>query len=101
MLGRISSATEDGIRVRTQFFDQIFIPFSGLPEGSELYVLLQPYCPPELCLPHLFPHQDVCSTSFTPLGFIYPLLSTIFVAPMPFLSTTICRPYPFHPLPPI
>src|ERR1700683_156975 len=38
MLGRISSATEHGIRVRTQFFDQIFIPSSNLPEGSELYV---------------------------------------------------------------
>ncbi|PMD49905.1 DNA-directed RNA polymeras-like protein III 25 kDa polypeptide [Hyaloscypha bicolor E] len=35
MLGRISSATEHGIRVRTQFFDQIFIPSSNLPEGSE------------------------------------------------------------------
>lgn len=45
MLGRISSATEDGIRVRTQFFDQVFIPFSGLPEGSELYVLLLTYVP--------------------------------------------------------
>ena len=45
MLGRISSATEDVIRVRTQFFDQIFIPFSGLPEGSELYVLLLTYVP--------------------------------------------------------
>jgi DNA-directed RNA polymerase III subunit RPC8 len=39
MLGRISSATEEGIRVRTQFFDQIFIPTSNLPEGSKLYVL--------------------------------------------------------------
>ncbi|KAN0098764.1 DNA-directed RNA polymerase III [Hyaloscypha variabilis] len=35
MLGRISSATEEGIRVRTQFFDQIFIPTSNLPEGSK------------------------------------------------------------------
>ena len=52
LLGRISSAKEDGIRsksiffhqslslltvaVRTQFFDEIFVPADKLPEGSHL-----------------------------------------------------------------
>ncbi|CAL3966329.1 hypothetical protein PZA11_003016 [Diplocarpon coronariae] len=32
--GRISSATEHGIRIRTPFFDEIFVPISKLPENS-------------------------------------------------------------------
>ncbi len=59
MLGRISSATEEGIRVRTQFFDQIFIPASNLPEGSELYVF---HLPPFKYLSHSSPL--LLSTSF-------------------------------------
>jgi RNA polymerase III subunit Rpc25 len=74
MLGRISSATEDGIRVRTQFFDQIFIPFSGLPEGSELYVLLQPYCPLNSTFPISF-----STRMFAPYLFLS-LASSIFLS---------------------
>jgi len=35
MTGRISSATPHGIRIRTHFFDEIFVPYDLLPEGSE------------------------------------------------------------------
>lgn len=35
MLGRIRSATPHGINLRTEFFDDIFIPFDQLPEGAE------------------------------------------------------------------
>ncbi|THV53693.1 hypothetical protein BGAL_0044g00180 [Botrytis galanthina] len=34
MTGRISSSIEAGIRVRTHFFDEIFVPAKMLPEGS-------------------------------------------------------------------
>ncbi|KAG7122997.1 DNA-directed RNA polymerase III subunit RPC8 like protein [Verticillium longisporum] len=35
MLGRIRSATPAGINLRTDFFDDIFVPFEDLPEGAE------------------------------------------------------------------
>jgi DNA-directed RNA polymerase III subunit RPC8 len=35
MLGRIRSSTPAGINLRTDFFDDIFIPFEELPEGAE------------------------------------------------------------------
>lgn len=35
MLGRIRSSTPAGINVRTDFFDDIFIPFEELPVGAE------------------------------------------------------------------
>jgi len=35
IIGRISSASTDGIRVRLPFFDEIFVPRQSLPEGSE------------------------------------------------------------------
>lgn len=38
MIGRIRSSTPAGINLRTDFFDDIFIPFDELPEGAELYV---------------------------------------------------------------
>ncbi|KUJ11108.1 RNA polymerase III subunit Rpc25 [Mollisia scopiformis] len=38
MTGRISSATTTGIRIRTPFFDDIFVPASKLPEGSRFEV---------------------------------------------------------------
>ncbi|KIM97708.1 hypothetical protein OIDMADRAFT_105227 [Oidiodendron maius Zn] len=34
LIGRISSATDQGIRIRTAFFDEIFVPRDRLPEGS-------------------------------------------------------------------
>ncbi|KAM3082975.1 DNA-directed RNA polymerase III complex subunit Rpc25 [Clarireedia jacksonii] len=34
LTGRISSAVEGGIRLRTHFFDEIFVPANMLPEGS-------------------------------------------------------------------
>ncbi|TAQ83633.1 hypothetical protein B7494_g8045 [Chlorociboria aeruginascens] len=33
MIGKISSATQQGIRIRTHFFDEIFVPHESLPEG--------------------------------------------------------------------
>ncbi|GJC99610.1 RNA polymerase III subunit Rpc25 [Colletotrichum higginsianum] len=38
MFGRIRSSTPAGINLRTDFFDDIFIPFDELPEGAELYL---------------------------------------------------------------
>lgn len=35
MLGRIRSSTPAGINLRTDFFDDIFVPFEELPEGAE------------------------------------------------------------------
>ncbi|KAK1688386.1 RNA polymerase III subunit Rpc25 [Colletotrichum godetiae] len=35
MIGRIRSSTPAGINLRTDFFDDIFIPFDELPEGAE------------------------------------------------------------------
>ncbi|ROT35595.1 DNA-directed RNA polymerase III subunit 22.9 kDa polypeptide [Sodiomyces alkalinus F11] len=35
MFGRIRSSTPSGINVRTDFFDDIFVPFDELPEGAE------------------------------------------------------------------
>jgi len=35
MLGRIRSATPEGINLRTEFFDDIFVPFEELPQGAE------------------------------------------------------------------
>lgn len=35
MLGRIRSSTPAGINLRTDFFDDIFIPFEELPQGAE------------------------------------------------------------------
>ncbi|KAE8444661.1 hypothetical protein EG329_014317 [Mollisiaceae sp. DMI_Dod_QoI] len=35
MTGRISSATTSGLRIRTPFFDEIFVPATKLPEGSK------------------------------------------------------------------
>ena len=40
LTGRISSATATGVKVRTDFFDEIFVPAAGLFEGSRLYVFL-------------------------------------------------------------
>ncbi|KAF8854453.1 RNA polymerase III subunit Rpc25 [Acephala macrosclerotiorum] len=34
MTGRISSATTSGLRIRTPFYDEIFVPAAKLPEGS-------------------------------------------------------------------
>lgn len=35
LLGKIRSSTVNGINVRTEFFDEIFIPYSELPQGAE------------------------------------------------------------------
>lgn len=35
MQARIRSSTPHGINLRTEFFDDIFIPFDQMPEGSE------------------------------------------------------------------
>ncbi|KAJ6783415.1 hypothetical protein PWT90_02225 [Aphanocladium album] len=35
MVGRIRSSTPAGINVRTDFFDDIFVPFEELPAGAE------------------------------------------------------------------
>lgn len=35
MLGKIRSSTVNGINIRTDFFDEIFIPFSELPTEAE------------------------------------------------------------------
>ncbi|KAJ6444829.1 Signal peptidase complex subunit 2 [Purpureocillium lavendulum] len=35
MLGKIRSSTPAGINVRTDFFDDIFVPYEELPEGAE------------------------------------------------------------------
>lgn len=35
MLGRIRSSTPAGINLRTDFFDDIFVPFEELPQGAE------------------------------------------------------------------
>lgn len=35
MIGRIRSSTPAGINLRTDFFDDIFVPFEELPEGAE------------------------------------------------------------------
>lgn len=35
MLGKIRSSTVNGINVGTEFFDEIFIPYSELPQGAE------------------------------------------------------------------
>ncbi|RYP54837.1 hypothetical protein DL768_000401 [Monosporascus sp. mg162] len=35
ILGRISSATPDGIHIRTDFFEEIFVPYKELPENTE------------------------------------------------------------------
>ncbi|KAJ1333868.1 DNA-directed RNA polymerase III subunit RPC8 [Microdochium nivale] len=35
LLGKISSATPDGIHVRTEFFEEIFVPYKELPENTE------------------------------------------------------------------
>ncbi|CAG8971070.1 hypothetical protein HYALB_00009670 [Hymenoscyphus albidus] len=34
MLGKISSATKDGINIQTDFFKDIFVPVENLPEGA-------------------------------------------------------------------
>lgn len=35
MLARIRSSTPAGINLRTDFFDDIFIPYEELPQGAE------------------------------------------------------------------
>ncbi|KAK0386190.1 hypothetical protein NLU13_6027 [Sarocladium strictum] len=35
MLGKIRSSTVNGINIRTEFFDEIFVPYSELPAGAE------------------------------------------------------------------
>ncbi|RYO99178.1 hypothetical protein DL763_001668 [Monosporascus cannonballus] len=35
ILGRISSATPEGIHIRTDFFEEIFVPYKELPENTE------------------------------------------------------------------
>ncbi|RYP71438.1 hypothetical protein DL771_004805 [Monosporascus sp. 5C6A] len=35
ILGKISSATPDGIHIRTRFFEEIFVPYKELPENTE------------------------------------------------------------------
>ncbi|KAF4462780.1 dna-directed rna polymerase iii subunit rpc8 [Fusarium albosuccineum] len=35
MIGKIRSSTPAGINLRTEFFDDIFVPFEELPEGAE------------------------------------------------------------------
>lgn len=35
MLGRIRSSTPSGIHLRTDFFDDIFVPYEELPQGAE------------------------------------------------------------------
>ncbi|RYP10296.1 hypothetical protein DL764_000788 [Monosporascus ibericus] len=35
ILGKISSATPDGIHIRTDFFEEIFVPYKELPENTE------------------------------------------------------------------
>ncbi|KAK1764569.1 RNA polymerase III subunit Rpc25-domain-containing protein [Phialemonium atrogriseum] len=34
LLGRITSGTQDGINIRTDFFDDIFVPFTELPDEA-------------------------------------------------------------------
>ena len=40
LTGRISSATAAGVKVRTDFFDEVFVPAAALFEGSWLYVFI-------------------------------------------------------------
>jgi len=40
LTGRISSATAAGVKVRTDFFDEVFVPAGALFEGSWLYVII-------------------------------------------------------------
>lgn len=35
MLGKIRSSTPAGINLRTDFFDDIFVPYEELPQGAE------------------------------------------------------------------
>ncbi|KAI1339542.1 RNA polymerase III subunit Rpc25 [Xylariaceae sp. FL0016] len=35
LFGRISSATPDGLHIRTDFFEDIFVPYKELPESTE------------------------------------------------------------------
>ncbi|TVY62804.1 DNA-directed RNA polymerase III subunit RPC8, partial [Lachnellula suecica] len=35
MVGRISSAKPDGINIRTKFFNEIWVPFEKLPDGTQ------------------------------------------------------------------
>ncbi|KAI1847353.1 hypothetical protein JX265_005588 [Neoarthrinium moseri] len=35
LFGRISSATPEGLNIRTEFFEEIFVPFKELPDGCE------------------------------------------------------------------
>lgn len=35
MFGKIRSSTVNGINIRTDFFDEIFVPYSELPAGAE------------------------------------------------------------------
>ncbi|RYP91401.1 hypothetical protein DL770_002446 [Monosporascus sp. CRB-9-2] len=35
ILGKISSATPDGIHIRTDFFEEIFVPYKELPDNTE------------------------------------------------------------------
>lgn len=35
MFGRIRSSTPAGINLRTDFFDDIFVPYEELPQGAE------------------------------------------------------------------
>ena len=35
MMARIRSSTPAGINLRTDFFDDIFVPFEELPQGAE------------------------------------------------------------------
>ncbi|KAI0136374.1 RNA polymerase III subunit Rpc25-domain-containing protein [Xylariales sp. AK1849] len=35
LLGKISSASQDGIHIRTDFFEEIFVPYKELPETCE------------------------------------------------------------------
>ncbi|RYP56922.1 hypothetical protein DL769_009829 [Monosporascus sp. CRB-8-3] len=35
ILGKISSATPDGIHIRTDFFEEVFVPYKELPENTE------------------------------------------------------------------
>ncbi|ODA80411.1 hypothetical protein RJ55_03369 [Drechmeria coniospora] len=37
MLGRIRSSTPAGIHLRTDFFDDIFVPYEELPQGAEYH----------------------------------------------------------------
>ncbi|KAI0022321.1 RNA polymerase III subunit Rpc25 [Xylariomycetidae sp. FL0641] len=35
LFGKISSATPDGLHIRTEFFEEIFVPYKELPEDTE------------------------------------------------------------------